>query len=250
MTIRRLNYTSRHRIEKGHVRVSLVDPNVRPAEVRATVELPDGLPADARVFVEAYQRTSRLRFDFGTVASPGFPTGTAVLSGFDDPETVQFAIKVTGYGGATEGMLLADRDGIRLHASDADEDRESILPVAPAELGEEFWRVEFGNSGPTLAFNNRLEDWKSFAADPRVRSLVYPAVLRIVLTRILVVDDWVDLEDRDDWRSRWLLFTRSIPGVEDLAESTAMPDRIAWIDDAIAAFTVRGRFVSVNGQTF
>jgi len=67
MTIRRLNYTSRHRIERGHVRVSLVDPNVRPAEVQATVELPDGLPADARVFVEAYQRTTRLRFDFGTV---------------------------------------------------------------------------------------------------------------------------------------------------------------------------------------
>jgi hypothetical protein len=250
MTIRRINYTSRHRIEKGHVRVSLVDAQSRPARIRATVDLPDGLPPEARVFVEAYQRTTRMRFDFGTVASPGFPEGSALLSEFDEPEAVQFALKVTGSGGARDGMLLADRDGIQLDACDADEDRETILPVAPRELGEEFWRVEFDNSGPTLAFNRRLEDWKSFAADPRVRSLVYPAVLRVVLTRILIIDDWVDLEDREDWRSRWLLFARTLAGVGDLAEASGTPDRVAWIEDVLVAFSHVGRFVTLNEQCF
>lgn len=250
MTIRRLNYTQRHRIEKGHVRVSLENPAARPARVRVAMEMPAGLPPDARVFVEAYHRTTRMRFDFGTVASPGFPNGAAELSEFDDPDSVQFAVKVTGCGGQQEGMLLADRDGIGLDTTNADEDRESILPTVPAELGEEFWRVDFYSSGPKLAFSNRLEDWKSFAADPRVRSLVYPAALRMVLTRILVIDDWVDHEDRDDWRARWLLFARSLPGVSDLPESSGTQDRVAWIDDVLVAFSTRSRFVSVNRDCF
>jgi hypothetical protein len=250
MTIRRINYTSRHRIDKGHVKVSLVDAHARPSQIRATITLPEGLPPDAKVFVEAYQRTTRMRFDFGTVASPGFPAGCVALAEFDDPEAVQFAVKVTGNSGTHAGMLLADRDGIRLESCDADEDREAILPVAPSDLGEEFWRVEFSNSGPMLVFNRRLEDWKSFAADPRVRSLVYPAVLRIVLTKILIVDDWVDLEDRDDWRARWLVFARSLPGVGDMSEASSTPDRISWIDDVLAAFNTVARFVSLNEQCF
>lgn len=250
MTIRRINYTSRHRIEKNHVRVALDDSRMRPARVTVAVEMPDGLPSDARVFVEAYHRTTRMRFNFGTVASPGFPNGFAELSEFDDPEAVQFAVKVTGCGGQHEGMLLADRDGIGLDSTDADEDRESILPTVPADLGEEFWRVEFYATGPKLAFSNRLEDWKNFAADPRVRSLVYPPALRIVLTRILVVDDWVDDEDREDWRARWLVFAKSLPGVPDLPEASNTQDRVAWIDDVLAAFNTRSRFVTINRDIF
>jgi hypothetical protein len=250
MTIRRINYTSRHRIEKSHVHVMLDDPQVRPARIKVAVELPDGLPPDAKLFVEAYHRMTRMRFPFGTVASPGFSDGSAELSEFDDPEAVQFAIKVTGCGVQQEGMLLADRDGIGLDAKDTNEDRESILPTVPADLGEEFWKVEFYATGPKLAFSNRLEDWKSFAADPRVRSLVYPSALRLVLTRILVIDDWVDHEDREDWRARWLVFAKSIPGVPDLPDASNAQDRVAWIDDVLAAFNARGRFVSINRDIF
>lgn len=250
MTIRRINYTERYRIEKSHIHVTLDDPQARPARIKVAADLPDGLPLDAKVFVEAYHRTTRMRFDFGTVASTGFPGGFAELSEFDDPESVQFAVKVTGCGGDQEGMLLADRDGIGLDAKDANEDRESILPTVPSDLGEEFWRIEFFSKGPRLAFSNRLEDWKTFAADPRVRSLVYPAALRLVLTRILVIDDWVDHEDREDWRARWLVFAKSLPGVPELPESSNIQDRVAWIDDVLTAFNTRAKFVTINRDTF
>jgi len=250
MTIRRLNYTSRHRIEKGHVKLSLADPAAQPARIRAAVDFPDGLPNDARVFVEAYHRTIRMRFDFGTVANPGFAAGEAVLSEFSDPEPVLFAVKVTGSSGAAEGMLLADRDGLRIESTDADTNRDPLLPAYPADTGEEFWRVEFHNTGPGLAFNNRLDDWKSFAADPRVKSLIYPAVMRSVLTRILIIDDWLDVEDREDWRARWLLFANSLTGVSSLSESPGTLDRVAWIEDVVSAFSTRARFFTLHAQSF
>ena len=244
MTIRRFNYTARHRIERGNIRLTLAALDERPARIRASVELPPGLPEDARIHIEAYQRTTRMRFDFGTVKRPGFPEGFAVLSEFDDPAAVQFAVKVTASHGEEVGLLLADRDCIRIDAADADEDRESLLPVAPADIGEDVWQVGFESAGPMLLFNRNLPDWRSFAAEHRVRCLVYPAVMRQVLTQILIMEDWVDLEDKDDWRTKWLIFAHSFDGVTDLPEAPNLADKQAWIDDAVTAFSIRARFMS------
>jgi hypothetical protein len=244
VTIRRFNYTARHRIDRGAIRLTLADPDERPARVRASVELPPGLPRDARVHIEAHQRTTRMRFDFGTVDRPGFPDGFAVLAEFDDPAAVQFAVKVTASHGDEVGLLLADRDGMRIDAADADEDRESLLPVAPSDIGEDVWQICFGSAGPMLLFNRNLPDWRSFAAEHRVRCLVYPAAMRQVLTQILIIDDWVDLEDKDDWRTKWLIFAHSFDGVTDLPEAPNLTDKQAWIDDAVTAFSARARFMS------
>ncbi len=244
MTIRRFNYTARYRIDRGAVRLTLAAHDERPARIRASIDLPPGLPEDARIHVEAHQRTTRMRFDFGTVERPGFSEGFAVLSEFDDPAAVQFAVKVTASHGDEVGLLLADRDGMRIDAADADEDRESLLPVAPSDLGEDVWQVVFESAGPMLLFNRHLPDWRSFAAEHRVRCLVYPAVMRQVLTRILIIDDWVDLEDKDDWRTKWLIFAHSFDGVADLPEAPNIVDKQAWIDDAVTAFSASARFMA------
>jgi hypothetical protein len=244
VTIRRLNYTARQRLDRGAIQLSLADPDERPARVRAAVRLPQGLPAHARIHLEAHQRTTRMRFDFGTVERPGFAEGFAVLSEFDDPNAVLFALKVTAAHGEHAGLLLADRDGMRIDAADADEDRESLLPVAPGELGEDVWRLDFGSAGPMLMFNRTITDWRSFAVENRVRSLIYPAVLRQVLTRILIIDDWVDLEDKDDWRTKWLVFAHSFEGAGDLPEAPNIADKQGWIDDAVMAFSTRARFMT------
>lgn len=244
MTIRRLNYTARHRLDRGSIRLTLADPDERPARIRAAVDLPSGLPSDARIHVEAHQRTTRMRFDFGTVEQPGFPEGFAVLTEFDDPAAVLFTVKVTAAHGDHVGLLLADRDGMRIDAADADEDRESLLPVAPSNLGEDVWRLDFDSAGPVLLFNRLIPDWRGFAAENRVRSLVYPSVLRQVLTRILIVDDWVDLEDRDDWRTKWLIFAHSFDGVGDLPDAPNVADKQGWIDDAVMAFSANARFMT------
>jgi hypothetical protein len=244
VTIRRFNYTARHQIDREAICLTLAAADERPARVRASVELPPGLPGDARIHIEAHQRSTRMRFDFGTVERPGFREGCAVLTEFDDPAAVQFAVKVTASHGDEVGLLLADRDGMRLDAADADEDRESLLPVAPADIGEDVWQVGFESAGPMLLFNRNLSDWRSFAAENRVRCLVYPAVMRQVLTQILIIEDWVDLEDKDDWRTKWLIFAHSFDGVTDLPEAPNLADKQAWIDEAVTAFSARARFMT------
>lgn len=244
MTIRRFNYTARHRIDRGAIRLMLAEADERPARLLVSVELPPGLPRGARIHVEAHQRTTRMRFDFGTVERPGFPEGFAVLTEFDDPAAVQFAVKVTASHGDEVGLLLADRDGMKIDAADADEDRESLLPVAPADIGEDVWQVGFESAGPMLLFNRNLTDWRSFAAEHRVSCLVYPAVMRQVLTQILIIEDWVDLEDKDDWRTKWLIFAHSFDGVTDLPEAPSLADKQAWIDDAVTAFSARAGFMT------
>jgi hypothetical protein len=244
VTIRRFNFTARHRIERGAIRLTLAAPNERPARVHASVELPPGLPEDALIHIEAHQRTTRMRFNFGSVGQPGFPEGFALLSDFDDPAFVQFAVKVTASHGDEIGLLLASQDGMKSDAADADDDRESLLPVAPEDLGEDVWQLAFESAGPVLMFNRNLPDWRSFAAEHLVRCLVYPAVMRQVLTRILIIDDWVDLEDKDDWRTKWLVFANAFEGIGDLPEAPNSADKQAWIDDAVTAFSSHARFMT------
>lgn len=252
MTIRRINHTKRRRIDKQDVVIRLVEPVSSPPAFNARVDLSkhESLPEDARIYIEAYRQTTRMRFDFGTVSKPGFEGGWATLSEFADADAVQFAVKVTGVSGATAGMLLADRDGIPLTSIGQDTSRESLLPTCSSDLGQELWRLDFHNSGVTLQINNRIPDWKGYATSAQFRALAYPSVIRQVLTRILIVDEWDDAEDSDDWRSKWLSFAQSIPGVEVLDEEPADPaGRWERIEEIAAAFAKQASFMSLCGHS-
>jgi hypothetical protein len=252
MTIRRINHTKRRRIDKQDVTIRLSEPLSSPPVFSARVDLSkhDSLPSDAKIYIEAYRQTTRMRFDFGTVLNPGFDGGRAILAEFVDADAVQFAVKVTGVSGATAGMLLADRDGIPPTAIGEDTTREPLLPTCSSDLGQELWRLDFHNSGAILQINNRIPDWKGFAASAQFKALAYPSIIRQVLTRILIVDEWNDSDDSDDWRSKWLFFARSLPGVEVLDEE---PDDAAgrWerIEEFATAFTGHASLMALCGHS-
>lgn len=250
MTIRRINYTDRYRIDKGDVRIRLVDPNAVPVAFTADLTLPtEKLPGDARIFVEAYRQTTRMRFEFGTVASPGFPGGSATLTEFSNTDAVLFAVKVTGVTGNVAGMLLADRDGISATSSDDKDQKEPLLPADCADLGQEVWRLDFENNGPVLVFNSRLADWRSVAADPQIKAVTYAAILRMVLARILILDNWVEDEDEDrnDWHAKWLAFAKRLPGVADLEADPTPADKWEWIEMVAAAFAQNRGLLTHSG---
>ena len=250
MTIRRINYTDRHRIDKGDVQIRLVNPNLVPVAFTADLALPtQKLPGDARIFIEAYRQTTRMRFDFGTVASPGFPGGSATLTEFSNTDAVLFAVKVTGVTGNVAGILLADRDGISATSADDKNHKEPLLPADSADLGQELWRLDFANSGPVLLFNSRLADWRSVAADPQIKAVTYAAILRTVLARILILDNWVEDEDEDrnDWHAKWLAFAKGLPGVAELEADPTPADKWEWIETAAAAFARNRVLLSHSG---
>ncbi|MEO6034312.1 MAG: hypothetical protein ABIQ35_03570, partial [Verrucomicrobiota bacterium] len=194
------------------------------------------LPAEAVVFVEAYRQTTWMRFPFGTVAilQPPPPEKRA-LSEFDSPDGILFRVKVTQ--AQDQHILLAAADRIPLARPDDDADRESILPVFPAELGNELWQVDLEDEPRLLVNKSATADWRQLAQSPVFVSLVYPAVLRQLLTNILGTDHR-DTDDEMDWRSKWLRFAAILPGVDpELPGKEEGPDAaLRWAEDAVAAF--------------
>jgi hypothetical protein len=160
-----------------------------------------------------------------------------LLRDFDSPEGVLFRVKVVN-SADPHGLLLAQADQIRPRKStDEDENRVSLLPVVPDEnMGDEIWRLDFDGQQSLLMVNSTLGDWRARVRDSVFAALVYPAVFRTVLWRILLEEKHHDTEDMDDWRSRWLRFAVSLPGVGDPPgeEDEARIDD--WIDIAASAF--------------
>ena len=134
------------------------------------------------------------------------------------------------------GQLLAEIDRIRPETPEGE--RESLLPVRPDDsLEHEIFRVDF-EDGPVLMINGRLSRWKEISTDPVFASLVFPNALRIILTRILLVEKHTDTID-DDWRSQWLRFARNHPSIGEVPTSDDELDAGEWIDQVVDAFCKR-----------
>lgn len=236
--IRRLNYTGRLRIRRKDVRIALkkndgtfsFDANL---DALTTYEL----PPDAMVFVEAYRQTTWMRFPFGKVDAINAPSNRA-LSEFDTPEGILFRVKVTANGDAH--TLLAEADRVPLVKQEQDEaNRTPLLPVKGQKLGDEVFRVDFSGVRPLLLINSELGDWHSIAKSQAFASLASPAILREILTRVLIVDGHDDDASPDDWHSQWVRFANLSAGLGELPRRDAQDERFDWIDSAVAAFAKR-----------
>jgi len=233
--IRRLNYTGRVKINRTDVRLAtrVIDGQL---SLEANLSLTDyELPAEALVFVEAYRQTTWMRFPFGTVAALQPPSDRG-LHEFDSPEGILFRVKVTQ--ARDEHILLAAADRIPLALpEDGDADRESLLEFVPADLGDEIWQVELDGEPRLLVNKKAVSDCRQLALSPTFVALVYPAVLRQILTTVLIEHEHRDTDDDTDWRSKWLRFATLLPGVD--AEIPAKEDDDAvrrWVDDVVVAF--------------
>jgi len=234
--IRRINFTGRKKILREDARVSVRPDTDGMLTFDAALSLADyELPQDAQIFVEAYRQTTLMRFPHGTVAAPQPPRDVPRrLTEFPTPDALLFRVKVTS-AGERAGVLLAEGDRIPVSGDEEQPDnRIALLPPAPADLGQEIWRVDL--SGPLLLVNNRLGDWKAVAASPLFRSLVYPAALRQVLTHMLIVERMDDPDDPNSLQSRWVAFAKGL-GVGDPPAQDADDDEKAdWINEAVESF--------------
>lgn len=159
---------------------------------------------------------------------------------------------------------MAEADGISpLDGGAAEASRDSILPVNITDLGDEIWRLDCsGPDGkPVLELNKNIETISQIAlGDDNFFALVYPAVIRQVLHRILRVEKMADLDGpTEDWRVQWLKFACALPGVfppptseDDSDEDSVAEDQLDWIEETAAAFCtqhqVLQRFNQINSN--
>ena len=211
-------------------------------------------PPEADVYIEPYYRNSTMRFNLGKFQDAPFS-----FSGRLDEiqsETVFFRVKIVD-NSEKIGRILGFADGI---SPGADDSRASLLPVTLRDLGDRIWRIDYEGLTPVLEVNNQFRAsiaiGEVIRKEPAFLTLVMPAVLREILTRILLIEEITDL-DGEEWQNEWLRFAQAFPGVSVLSRLLSDLDsdttsREDWIEDVVDAFSryhhVRAEFEGWLGQ--
>lgn len=228
--LRKLNFTERVKVPRSSVRVTLRrdQDGVLVFDPQLSFDGVSVIPT-ARVFVEAYYRTSFMRFDCGSVAS-FTPPADRRLTDIDGTSVVRFRVKLVD-----EHRIVAVADDIVVSEEKPETaGRMALLPVNFSDdLGQEAWQVVFESSGPVLALNNRVNGIRDLAKnDAAFFALVYPAAVRQILTQILLVDQQDAHDEGEEWWHLWLRwaarYTITLPAGVDEAPF--------WIDEVVAAF--------------
>ena len=235
---RRFNYTNRIRIRRHDLRIVLRRSG---GELFFDADLSSlnkyHLPNDGLVSVEAYRQTMWRRFEFGTVKSVG-ATDACNISAFVQSEGILFRVKVRS--AANSNQLLAEADSIPLtEVARKEVARQPLLSVKPAMLGAEVYKLDYSDEQPLLLVNKDIGHYMDVCKSSAFSALVYPAVFKEILIRLIHQDKHHDLDD-DDWKSRWLRFG-SLCGAGALPDQPYSSDSEKewdeWIEDAIAKFS-------------
>ena len=213
----------------------------------AAIALPKawGLPTEARIYVEAYAKSSTQRFDFGTVGNPSRPTSTE-LTELDSANSILFRVKVVDTSLAI-GRILASALGIRPQSDTDGDDRKPLLPVQERNLGEMLWTLDLPtDSGPVLVLNNRVADITGrLKADPVLRAAILPEVMRQTVMHV-----FANGNEGDEWADDWKGLVRSVLGrdfdQDSLSTAPALDDAgESELSEIVSRFCEQQSFASI-----
>lgn len=248
---RLLYFTGQRELDKSCVRLDTSVGSDGKTRCSGIIEgLPDDLPDDATVVLEAYNATYLHRMILGPARHAGAFSGH-VLERLPADSPVRFRVKVATRDPEGFPVLLAARDRIKTVAEEAR--GESILPIrgkSNAEMRHELWRVESGELAQgefelwvNAEAGNLLADVK--AGTPHVVGLILPMAVREIL-RALFLDG--EQAASDEVRERWLQMGESILGVARLdvgAIEDEPQEAHAWVDRFVESLCARHSFHAI-----
>lgn len=241
---RRLNSTGRKRITRDHVSIELSSPldTFSFPSATAVIDLAGlNLEPNARVVLEAYFRSSSMRFRCGTVDKLAVPK-PMVLTDIDRGGAIRFRLLVIAPD--ESGRILASAEGLKpLQKSDTP-DREPLLGLRETDIGEELWRVDLDDrNGPLLVINSRVP---SLATQLRTQSLIQGLILPHALREVLRNLPPEGEEDDDhDWGGNWRKFLAELEVSVEPEDPNDDEAREEWVQEAIERFTSLKRFAEV-----
>ncbi len=248
---RTFNYTGRRKIGRKDISITLrqeksvwvFDADLRLADHR--------FPRNAEVWVEAHRQNLWMQWAWGTVSALRVPADRRLVE-FDVPDGVLFRVRVVQPPGTEHHKLLGEADGIPfVKAGEADDRRRHLLVPVPDALDQQLWKLDFESEPPRLLVNKDAKpSWKEMARSPQFTALVYPEVLRRVLTRILIEYKWAEDDEESGWQTDWIKFARNLGGLGPVPPSDPAQDRENWIEEAVAAFCRRMEPRSMWDRTF
>ena len=236
--IRHLNHTGRQRIKTEHAQVSLrLAENGSPPMFDLELDLASySFQPEARVRVEAWHGNVIQRWEYGT-AGELTPPSDQQRRMTVAPDSSQFRVIVVA--GDDSGRLLGHAPRIKPRLPQG-----SLLPLRETdELGDEVWRVGFGDGDQPALWVNRAVGGISgiVRGNTEFRALVMPAVLRTVLTHMLVVQR-ANLDDDEPTWDGWFKLAQSlnpdadVPHVDPNAAADDLNESRDWIDIVVDAF--------------
>ena len=239
---RRINFTGRKRISRDHIDIRLLEAGPDDT-LKATLRLDLGglgFPANAALAVEAYHRSTGMRFDCGTISDPSVPE-CLELSEIDPGVNVLFRVRVIDQE-RESGMLLGSAEGIQPRSDEDGDGRRSIFPVLQLDLRQEVWKVDVDEqAGPSLILNNRIPGFKMrLLENPLLQGAILPNALRIVLQKI--AEDPIP-DDDYGWKTDWLLYCQEGLGVSDDPSELGPDERTEWVEDVLRSFCEKAGFV-------
>jgi hypothetical protein len=253
---RRINSTGRKKISQDKVELRILSAvSGEPLKAKIGIDLESlELPASAAVSVEAYHRSTAMRFDCGTVGNKKIPEILS-LNELDQAGGVLFRIKIVDQEDQP-GKILASADRVRPSIEGEHLGRKSIFPVDYRDLGQEVWRVDINDdAGPFLLLNSKIPAlMHRIHENPLVAGALLPAAFRIVLLHLAHNPSEED-EDGAGWKAEWKRFCSEGLGVEDDPEDLEDDDaRELWVDDAVRRYCETRTFVEkarqmIPGQT-
>lgn len=243
---RRINSTGRQRITRDCVEIRLLEPMPgEPLKAKVSLNLDKlNFPGNSQVALEAYHRSSGMRFDFGTIDALAIPP-VLVLSEVDRGGSVLFRLKVIDNDNEP-GKLLGSAERIQPKGEEDQDGRRSIFPILFRDLGSDVWKVEveYGDR-PKLLINKRMQgfDYK-LQENPMLQGVILPAALRFLMAELVKNAETGDDDDEEEsWKEDWLSYSRDeLDMTEDPRELDEVK-RMAWIDDAVQSFCKKCGFI-------
>ena len=237
-TKKRINHTGRKKILRDAIDIELHSASMgEPVMATPRLDLSEmKLPDDAAVVIEAYHKSSGMRFDCGTVGNMNLPPKLE-LDQFDPSVSILFRIKVVDTD-QHPGRLVASAERIRPRSDEEEKGRRSIFPIKELDLGHEVWRTDLDqDAGPVLKLNYRIPGFKQAILDnPMMRGLLLPAALRPVLEEI-ARNPAFDEDDEADWKRDWVTFCRDQLGADpDDIDRSDEEGKETWIRSATQKF--------------
>ena len=200
------------------------------------------LRPDGQVWIEAYSGSIVARYYFGTVEHPNAPEDTRLV-GFPRGLKPSFKIKVVDPIDPRK-RLLAFADKIAPSERDEIESgRQSILPVEYVDLGQKVWNIRMDESlEPVLQLNATITEpyaISTLAKTPEFVALVYPAVIRQILSRLLLEsEDASTISDHSWLKFGNSLSTKLCPDRDSYGDNDEefLRDARLWIDEVVDEF--------------
>ncbi|HXR46607.1 MAG TPA: hypothetical protein VN784_04130 [Candidatus Limnocylindrales bacterium] len=237
---RTFNYTGRRKIGRKDVSITLrqeksvwvFDAGLRLADYNFS--------RNAEVWVEAHRQNLWMQWSSGTVSSLRVPVDRRLVE-FDVPDGLLFRVRVVQPPGQEHHKLLGEADGIPfVKAGEADDRRRHLLVPVPDALGQQLWKLDFEHDPPQLLVNNEAKpSWKEMARSPQFIALVYPEVLRRMLSHALVDESWTEDDEEGGWPADWVRFAKNLGGLGPVPPLELRTDRDNWVEEAVAAFCRR-----------